>query len=972
MNRKSANSAFMRLRILPALALAGTLVLCLPDGHAVQKYQYSQQLCNDCHGMPPVDAAYRNVTTGGFQGSHQTHATSSQPSCEKCHNGSNSFTTDHSDGFIHMSSNINASPHTSRAVYGSKGVFFNQTSNPVLGTCSNVNCHFETPTPVWSSSQFTSPDNCNRCHGTPPAGNAGNGYAGGTAGSHSKHNDYYNGASQCVKCHTDHTASASTFAHATSLRSIVVVPRDPGNAPAGSYNGTGANFLPSRQAAQSFGTCSGTYCHSNGQSTSGPYSHSGMQWGGAATTCTSCHGGAAEITTLSGKHQKHVGTSVYAFTCNYCHYDTTADGSTIRGTAGYAVHVNKSRDVAFDPVIRTSASSWSGSQCENIYCHGSGQTLEPTDTVDWYIWDSSAPCSNCHGYKSNPKKVSSGSHTKHVADENSCTICHNDTVDTGMGTLKGYTLHVNRSVDLKLSAGFSAGSPRYGNIDIANRYSKAVGSGFASCSGLYCHSDGKRNAAYRAYSSKKWGATSIGCNGCHGNGNGVGSPDYTNATDRENSHQPHRAKGATCDMCHNDTTTTGTTITGTKHLDGSIDLKNGGTFLGTPVSFTFAAPTNCTNISCHANGNATWGSTLVCNSCHPTPSGVHAAHIGDLLSANIVTFYNYTANKSTAAAYRLGCANCHPMDAATYHINGTVDLTLNKTNSGAGGTVGFLRSRNSATTDGRSADGSSGIKDSGGVLTCLAAYCHSNGMATPTMYESPDWRTAFDSAAKDRCAMCHGNSPNSKRPWVWSSVTTMIGSAAHYNTYPYNEGRLAGGHVIGIHYDRIYNGFDGMTTAGASVNNSHGNATVSTTINCNICHYTTVTGSRNDNNVVCNTCHKSGNTANASFGTPAAIADKSNHVNGRIDVAFKPINVLSKAQVSDDSIHFAPYSAVWTRNVGYKVSGAYDSAIVPLDSATMWDGATGTCSNIACHNGQTVKWSDTNGVTQCESCHTAL
>ncbi|TWJ11332.1 CxxxxCH/CxxCH domain c-type cytochrome, partial [Geobacter argillaceus] len=248
MNRRAASlSALSRHLILSAIALAGFFVLGVPVSHAIQKYQYSPQLCSDCHGMPPIDTAYRNVTTGGFKGSHLTHATTGQSSCEKCHNGSSTFKTDHSNGFIHMSSNINASPSPAKGVYGTKGVFFNQTSNPILGTCTNVNCHFETTTPVWSSTAFASPTDCGQCHGAPPSG-TGPGYTGGNAASHTRHNLYYTGANQCVKCHTDHTAEANTFAHATSLRNIVVAPRDPAGTLAGSYTGSGANFLPSRQA----------------------------------------------------------------------------------------------------------------------------------------------------------------------------------------------------------------------------------------------------------------------------------------------------------------------------------------------------------------------------------------------------------------------------------------------------------------------------------------------------------------------------------------------------------------------------------------------------------------------------------------------------------------------------------------------------------------------------------------------------
>ncbi len=43
----------------------------------------------------PTDAPYRNITTGGFQGTHRNHLAigANATSCAKCHPGSNSYTT---------------------------------------------------------------------------------------------------------------------------------------------------------------------------------------------------------------------------------------------------------------------------------------------------------------------------------------------------------------------------------------------------------------------------------------------------------------------------------------------------------------------------------------------------------------------------------------------------------------------------------------------------------------------------------------------------------------------------------------------------------------------------------------------------------------------------------------------------------------------------------------------------------------
>src|SRR5919198_3477269 len=119
-----------------------TLFMGLLEGAAM-----AALTCYDCHGTRathdnrPEDAAFRNPSSGGFPGNHRTHAPagSSPAACAVCHPGSTDYTPHHRDGRIRLSANINNSPLV--ATY-SKGVFFNQTSRPILGTCTNVNCHF--------------------------------------------------------------------------------------------------------------------------------------------------------------------------------------------------------------------------------------------------------------------------------------------------------------------------------------------------------------------------------------------------------------------------------------------------------------------------------------------------------------------------------------------------------------------------------------------------------------------------------------------------------------------------------------------------------------------------------------------------------------------------------------------------------------------------------------------------------------
>ena len=166
--------------------------------------------------------------------------------------------------------------------------------------------------------------------------------------------------------------------------------------------------------------------------------------------------------------------------------------------------------------------------------------------------------------------------------------------------------------------------------------------------------------------------------------------------------------------------------------------------------------------------------------------------------------------------------------------------------------------------------------------------------------------------------------------------------------------------------------YTSATRNGTERATSHGNAATATTISCNICHYATVTSVRNDQNQVCKTCHFAGNSLGALTGNGAVIANKSKHLNGAVDVEFKNMAIVSKAQMRSNGKPYSPYSSIWRRDVGYKVPGAHDTAKTPLDTATMWNETTKTCSNIACHNGEPVRWSDTDGTTNCVSCHATL
>lgn len=350
--------------------------------------------CTGCHGTSgdyrPLDASSREVATGGFVGNHRTHMgqTTSASSCTPCHNNS-AYLTNHRDGRIQLARKLNGYSSTlGMARYlptrqykiSSSTVYFDQSSAPVLSTCTNVNCHFETATPTWGTSSIS----CTTCHGAPPAGTSPL-YSGGAAGSHARHDSYYSGTANCVKCHNTY----ATYMHATSAsrRSLSMALRDPLGAPAGTYsNPTVTGYLPGQTATHSFSSCSNTYCHSNGTSvaTNTIPANTTPQWGSGTIACSGCHSSPPAYTSGSPKANSHDAHSVYG--CQRCHVDTTSDGSTITGLAR---HVNKVYDLA--PGVDTSFSysfSATGGTCSAISCHGNSSAT----------WGNAASvnCLGCH------------------------------------------------------------------------------------------------------------------------------------------------------------------------------------------------------------------------------------------------------------------------------------------------------------------------------------------------------------------------------------------------------------------------------------------------------------------------------------------------------------------------------------------------------------------------------------------------
>lgn len=253
----------------------------------VAKSNSSYTSCSGCHGYGTATSVFndsstgRNNPKGAFAGSHQTHNGQYAYLCSDCHSVPATETSadfGHSRGTIVMASPIHAE---TGAAYG-KGTSWAYTDTPTAGqACSNLYCHSQgtgKTSQAGDTRTLSSPattlnwgvsaaDNCDACHGYPPAySNGATTWGAAKANSHSVH------ATSCQYCHRSTTLDGSTI-NSTALHNN------------GIYNviSTGSSGItPRRTFAYTYavggGTCSNISCHGGLTAV----------WG-TSIDCTGCH-----------------------------------------------------------------------------------------------------------------------------------------------------------------------------------------------------------------------------------------------------------------------------------------------------------------------------------------------------------------------------------------------------------------------------------------------------------------------------------------------------------------------------------------------------------------------------------------------------------------------------------------------------------------------------------------------------------
>ncbi|GBE30849.1 MAG TPA: CxxxxCH/CxxCH domain-containing protein [Bacteroidetes bacterium] len=327
--------------------------------------------------------------------------------------------------------------------------------------------------------------------------------------------------------------------------------------------------------------------------------------------------------------------------------------------------------------------------------------------------------------------------------------------------------------------------------------------------------------------------------------------------------------------------------------------------------------TNC--IECHTHENGFIGS---CDSCHDSPpqTGAHLAHFdGDTELAA----YGETDNISTTDSYIFSCGTCHPI-SGDMHQNGTVNIELYSLDSPAGS----LKSLNPDSAG--YAPGPEVFQDAHGIDytlgTCSNVYCHSE-----TEWSSPDpiSQPLIDG---DGYIMLDENGNLVYDPYVVTTTpsytdmnwgdTGLTCNSCHRNApqtlYPEVQAGVGNSHATIDEW-----GYENLHAYNMSF----------APLGCRTCHYNTVTLDMTWTRIA----------GDITIFDDVAIANKSAHVNGFMDVVFDTVNTIT-------------YNSTFsTANIAY-------------------DHENKTCSDVACHLAQTTpEWGKPYrwgwGSVECDQCH---
>jgi predicted CxxxxCH...CXXCH cytochrome family protein len=595
---------------------------------------------------------------------------------------------------------------------------------------------------------------CNICHGYPPPPLASIPLPTGstTAGEHAFH--VTTQGYQCTICHYNSAGSGPTHNDNKITLGFVSLL---GSYTGGSYDGqTTANYESSDPGTTVSKTgqkqCSNLYCHGGTMAPDGGTANA--IWDNPASgACSTCHGATTGAPPTKGSHSKHAGSAGGGrqLACTVCH-------------SGYT-HVNGSVEWAYDTgtyawlsgaLYRGAASgsatpvpSASYGQCSNLYCHSSVQGANGIGPPTFYAtptWGGTVICGDCHA---NP--MTSGNHPAHSLYV--CSTCH--TSDTAI-------THSDDYINFNSGITYSLGS------------AVPPGSGYGTCSNVYCHTNGTNvwTGDIPSNTTPQWDGT-LDCNGCHGNTTysdyRKGTPLYASypSGTKPNAHVLHTDVRTTpsgepqCNNCHRSVTNSNTAIDGTTPSDHDNGVYNvvagntykdgdnvGGAAMSVTTTYTYKVTPNtstCSNVSCHPTGlggtghstSTTWDNAYKCTDCHNinmnNTTGYH--HVMDSTAMADRT-YPTSAPSGNATDSNRKCTMCH----VDHNIFSTM-LNNNNTN----GRSYNLRTDISTTPTVASGYTNTDYATGGGI--CIS--CHTNELTKNTTAQKTETSSTKTMAVTD-------------------------------------------------------------------------------------------------------------------------------------------------------------------------------------------------------------------------------
>jgi predicted CxxxxCH...CXXCH cytochrome family protein len=960
-------------------AIQGTTGSGAPASYATPTWGGASLGCNGCH----LDMSSSASATG----SHVKHAQAgtAQIACSVCHGTGFTATTVNYPTHVNNTINLSMTGTAAGTTY-TKGTAI-VPGSAAYGTCSASYCHStvqattgsgvgtKVTTAAWGSGPLT----CGSCHVDMSS-------SASATGSHVKHAQGSTYNFDCSVCHGT-GFSATTVTYPTHVNNSINLAMT-GNA-AGTTYSKGTAIVPGSAV---YGTCSASYCHSNGQS---PATYAVPTWGGGAlpADCSGCHGGnkLAATKIASNAHLAHINytTSVgKTVGCADCHAATAASDTSI-GTK--ANHVDKNINVKFDNAVNlntdnTTGPTYNGSvtigtagatkapgtavgSCASLYCHSDGNINGTTPGFKTIAWNAAAiGCDGCHGNqagKAHPVyasgvagSVTANSHVKHVETNNlSCDYCHaGTTADTAIPPTKVITAngkHLNRTEDVQMKTiGGKTGT-----------YDPTTGTG-KTCSNTYCHG---------TTPSVAWGGSTT-CASCHGADNsGVLSASatsghgihYNSATTFWNltGNNTHSATAYAygCKNCHpttshatgpasanSDANVGGTNLTGANYVAGGTAYTDSKGF-----RYTYGSCSN-TATACHSDGKGgapkvavAWNTTKSANNCGVchnkrtdttrTWSLAHDKHLK-----------NYSSNTN------FSCNSCHSQVAAN---NSTIN----------GATGRNLHPNGSKNVDINSwANGPTGAYNG---TSCSNVYCHSSGQATSN-YVTIAWATTITD-----CVQCHGgfngsgvysNSPTGTSLTVQHAKHVGKGTyysftcdTCHSKTVAQNSTTILKNYTgVNYHVNKTRDVKFSAAYASASWNGT----------NCSTvyCHsdgqatpVTYASPTWSGGSLACGACH--GDSTTLTTGTHAK------HVNNATILGTNFTCDTCHARTADlnSSTALKPYTSL--------VTHVDKQREIKVASRYFGTGTATTCSNTSCHGTTSPTWGTNNASNMlCTKCHGAL